>query len=168
MSVRGKKTRQTEEEVGRQRQGMDRPEFAKSQRATENREKWRKLVAKSSVVPQRHPRLKNRWRWPIASPKYWFQILTTDFQFPLLIFSHYYRFPFLTTDFQFSRLIFSHYYGFPILTTEFQFSLLIFSLYYRFPILATDFQLSLVIFSPYYRFPILTTDFQFSLLIFSH
>ena len=28
------------------------PEFAKSQRAVENREKWRKLVAKSSVVPQ--------------------------------------------------------------------------------------------------------------------
>ena len=27
-------------------------EFAKSQRAVENREKWRKLVAESSVVPQ--------------------------------------------------------------------------------------------------------------------
>ena len=27
-------------------------EFAKSKRAVENREKWRKLVAKSSVVPQ--------------------------------------------------------------------------------------------------------------------
>ena len=27
-------------------------EFVKSQRAVENREKWRKLVAKSSVVPQ--------------------------------------------------------------------------------------------------------------------
>ena len=27
-------------------------ELAKSQRAVENREKWRKLVAKSSVVPQ--------------------------------------------------------------------------------------------------------------------
>ena len=26
-------------------------EFSKSQRAVENREKWRKLVAKSSVVP---------------------------------------------------------------------------------------------------------------------
>ena len=35
-------------------------EFAKSQRAVENREKWRKLVAKSSVVPQRHSRLKDR------------------------------------------------------------------------------------------------------------
>ena len=27
-------------------------EFAKSQRAVENREKWRKLIVKSSVVPQ--------------------------------------------------------------------------------------------------------------------
>ena len=33
----GKKTRQTEEEVGRQHQGMDRPGFAKFQRAMENR-----------------------------------------------------------------------------------------------------------------------------------
>ena len=32
-------------------------ELAKSQRAMENREKWRKLVAKSSVVPQRPSRL---------------------------------------------------------------------------------------------------------------
>ena len=31
-------------------------EFAKSQRAVENMEKWRKLVAKSPVVPQRPPR----------------------------------------------------------------------------------------------------------------
>ena len=35
-------------------------EFAKSQRAVENREKWRKLVAKSSVAPQRPSRLWNR------------------------------------------------------------------------------------------------------------
>ena len=32
-------------------------EFGKSQRAVENREKWRKLVAKSSMVPQRPSRL---------------------------------------------------------------------------------------------------------------
>ena len=41
-SERGKKTRQTEEEVGRQHQRMDRPgllEFAKSQRAVEYRGK---------------------------------------------------------------------------------------------------------------------------------
>ena len=38
-------------------------EFAKSQRAVENREKWRKVVAKSSVVPQRPSRLRDRWWW---------------------------------------------------------------------------------------------------------
>ena len=35
-------------------------EFGKSQRAVENREKWRKLVAKSSVVPQRPSLLRDR------------------------------------------------------------------------------------------------------------
>ena len=35
-------------------------EFAKSQRAVENRENWRKLVAKSSVVPQRPSWLRDR------------------------------------------------------------------------------------------------------------
>ena len=35
-------------------------EFAKSQRAVKNREKWRKLVVKSSVVPQRLSRLEDR------------------------------------------------------------------------------------------------------------
>ena len=34
-------------------------EFGKSQRVVEKREKWRKLVAKSSVVPQRPSRLGN-------------------------------------------------------------------------------------------------------------
>ena len=34
-------------------------EFGKSQRAVENREKWRKLVAESSVVPQRPSRLRD-------------------------------------------------------------------------------------------------------------
>ena len=36
--------------------GLD---FAKSQRAVKNREKWRKLVAKSDLVPQRPPRLRD-------------------------------------------------------------------------------------------------------------
>ena len=35
-------------------------EFGRSQRAVENREKWRKLVEKSSVVPQRPSRLGDR------------------------------------------------------------------------------------------------------------
>ena len=34
-------------------------EFGKSQKAMKNREKWRKLVAKSSVVPQRPLRLRD-------------------------------------------------------------------------------------------------------------
>ena len=34
-------------------------EFGRSQRAVENREKWRKLVAKSSVVPQQPSRLRD-------------------------------------------------------------------------------------------------------------
>ena len=36
--------------------GLD---FAKSQRAVENREKWRKMVVKSSVAPQRPSRLRD-------------------------------------------------------------------------------------------------------------
>ena len=40
----------------RERTGL---EFGKSQRAVENREKWRKLVVKSSVVPQRPSRLRD-------------------------------------------------------------------------------------------------------------
>ena len=35
-------------------------EFTKSHRAVENREKWRKLVAKSFVVPERPSRLRDR------------------------------------------------------------------------------------------------------------
>ena len=34
-------------------------EFGKSQRAAESRGKWRKLVSKSSVAPQRHSRLRD-------------------------------------------------------------------------------------------------------------
>ena len=55
-SEREKKTRWTEEKGWegniREWTGL---EFDKFQRAVENREKWRKLVVKSSVVPQRHP-----------------------------------------------------------------------------------------------------------------
>ena len=38
-------------------------EFAKSQRAMENREKRRKLIVKSSVVPQQPLQLRDRWWW---------------------------------------------------------------------------------------------------------
>ena len=52
-SEKGKKTRRTRkrwEDNIREWTGL---EFGKSQRAVENREKRRKLVTKSSVVPQR-------------------------------------------------------------------------------------------------------------------
>ena len=57
---------------GRRRQGRQRKrweynirewtglDFAESQRAVENRVKWRKLVAKSSVIPQRPSQLRDR------------------------------------------------------------------------------------------------------------
>ena len=47
-----------------------RMEFAKFPRAVEDREKWRRLVVKSAVVPQRSSRLTDRWeereRWKLA------------------------------------------------------------------------------------------------------
>ena len=58
-SKRGEKTRQTEEEVEHNIREWTDLEFAKSQRAVENSEKWRKLVVKSSVVPQRPSRLRD-------------------------------------------------------------------------------------------------------------
>ena len=57
--------------IGRRRQGRQRKrwednirewtglEFGRFQRAVENRGKWRKLVVKSSVVPQRPSRLRD-------------------------------------------------------------------------------------------------------------
>ena len=65
-SERGKKTKQTKNEPKNKKRWEDNIrewtglEFAKSQRAVEKREKWRKLVVKSSVVPQRLPRLRDR------------------------------------------------------------------------------------------------------------
>ena len=59
-SERGKKTWQTEkrwEDNIREWTGL---EFAKCQRRVENRAKRRKLVVKSSVVPQRPSRLRDR------------------------------------------------------------------------------------------------------------
>ena len=52
-SEREKKTKQTEEEVGRQHQEMDRPGVQQVPEGSEEQgEKWRKLVAKSYVVIQ--------------------------------------------------------------------------------------------------------------------
>ena len=59
-TVKGERTqggqRKRWEDILRECAGM---EFGKSQRLVENREKWRKLVAKSSVVPQRPSRLRD-------------------------------------------------------------------------------------------------------------
>ena len=52
----GRKRKRWEDNV-RELTGL---EFAKSHRAVEYREKWRKLVEKSSVVPQRPSRLRDR------------------------------------------------------------------------------------------------------------
>ena len=59
-SKSGKKTRQTEKRWEDNIKEWSGLEFAKSQRAMESRGKWRKLVAKSSVVPQRPSRLRER------------------------------------------------------------------------------------------------------------
>ena len=60
-SERGKKTRQTEEEVGRQHQGTDRPEVPQVPEGSGEQESlWRKLVVKSPVVLQRPSRFRDR------------------------------------------------------------------------------------------------------------
>ena len=58
-SERGKKTRQADEEV-EGNHFLTYMEFAKSQGAVENREKWRKLAVKLSAVPKRPSRLRDR------------------------------------------------------------------------------------------------------------
>ena len=59
-SERGTKTRQTEEEVGRLHQGMDRPGVRRVPEGSGvQRTQWRKLVVKSSEVPQRPSRLRD-------------------------------------------------------------------------------------------------------------
>ena len=52
----GRQQKRSEDKI-RESTGL---EFAKAQRAMENREKWRKLVEKPSVVPQLPSRLRNR------------------------------------------------------------------------------------------------------------
>ena len=57
-------------------------EFAKSQRAVENREKkWRKVVVKSSVVPEQPLWLRGRWWWPACTT--FVQNTTQLFPWPL-------------------------------------------------------------------------------------
>ena len=59
-SERGKKTRQTEEEVGRQHQGMDRPGVRQVPEGSGEQRKMEKTVVKSLVVPQQPSQLRNR------------------------------------------------------------------------------------------------------------
>ena len=59
-SEKGKETRQTEEEVGRQHQGIDGPGVQQVPESSGEQEKWRKLVEKSSVVPQQPLCLRDR------------------------------------------------------------------------------------------------------------
>ena len=55
--TRREKKRQTEKEMGRQRNGMDRLKLGEALRKAENREEWRTVVARSPLVPQRSTRL---------------------------------------------------------------------------------------------------------------
>ena len=55
-SEKGKKTRHIEEEVGRQHQGLGRPGVRYVPEGSGEHRKWRKLVVKSSVLPQRPSR----------------------------------------------------------------------------------------------------------------
>ena len=59
-SERGKKTRQTEVEMGRQYQGMDRLRVRQVPEGSGKQRKWRKLVVKSLEVPQQPLRLRYR------------------------------------------------------------------------------------------------------------
>ena len=55
--ISAEKTRQTEEDVGRKHQGTDRPGVRQVPEGSGEQGEWRKLGAKSSVVPQRPSRL---------------------------------------------------------------------------------------------------------------
>ena len=58
-SERGEKTMRTKEEVGRQHQGMNMPGVRQVPEGSGEPGKWRKLIAKSSLVPQRPSRLRD-------------------------------------------------------------------------------------------------------------
>ena len=60
---RGKKTRQTEEQVGRQHQGMDRPGVCQVPEGSGEQGKMEENGWKSSVVPKQTSWLRDRWWW---------------------------------------------------------------------------------------------------------
>ena len=59
-SERGKKTRQTEKDVKRQHQGLDKPGVLQVPDNSGEQRKMEKLIVKSSLVPQRPLRLRDR------------------------------------------------------------------------------------------------------------
>ena len=59
-SSRRETKRQTDETMGRQHQRVTGLEWNTIPRKEENREEWRKLVVKSTVVPERSARLRDR------------------------------------------------------------------------------------------------------------
>ena len=61
-SERGKKTRQTEEEVGRQHQEMDRPGLRQGPEGNGEERKMEESGCEASVVPQRPSRLMDTLR----------------------------------------------------------------------------------------------------------
>ena len=68
----GKKTRQMEEEMGRQHQGMDTPGVRQVPEGSEELRRMEELVVKSSVVPRRPSRLRDRWWWWKKSASFFF------------------------------------------------------------------------------------------------
>ena len=59
-SERGKKTRQTEKDVKRQHQGLDKPRVLQVPDNSAEQRKMENLIVKSSLVPQRPLRLRDR------------------------------------------------------------------------------------------------------------
>ena len=56
---RGRQRKRREDNI-REWTGLD---FSDTQRAADERQRWRQLVARSSVVPQRHSGLRDWWWW---------------------------------------------------------------------------------------------------------
>ena len=70
-TVKGGKTRQTEKEVGRECQGVDRPGARQVPGGVENREKWRKLFVK--VICGAPTTLKVKGKMKVKKDEFWKQ-----------------------------------------------------------------------------------------------
>ena len=67
----GKRTRQTQKEMGRQHWGMDRPGDRQVPESSGEHRNWRRRVAKSSVVPQQPLQVRGRWDERGDKGKWW-------------------------------------------------------------------------------------------------